>query len=218
MYSGPVLSDICAILQSLYIREAQIRSSLFPAPCDTDAEAPPALHVLAQSTLLMASTIPGASVIQLHDIDKNTSPKSIFPSADKRQSACNDTLMQICGQEQQDDQHDILRCPTCHIFAQSVVLHSINTESTITSACVAHCRKQVNDLQKALEAAHAEHMDYGFMQLQLQEHEFTSEQQGQVRPCLCPKYLHLTLTVNLCEACYSNLSVQGIDVRHVSML
>ncbi|KAL0018930.1 hypothetical protein WJX79_001773 [Trebouxia sp. C0005] len=41
------------------------------------------------------------------------------------------------------------------------------------------CRKQVTDLQQALDAAHAEHMDYDFLQLQLQECESASEQQTQ---------------------------------------
>ena len=57
--------------------------------------------------------------------------------------------------------------------------------STVLLA-LALCRVQVADLQQALEAAHAEHMDYEFLQLQLQEYEAASEQQTQASPKLVP--------------------------------
>ena len=41
----------------------------------------------------------------------------------------------------------------------------------------------MDDLQQALDAAHAEHMDYEFLQLQLQECESASEQQTQASSC-----------------------------------
>lgn len=58
-------------------------------------------------------------------------------------------------------------------------------DSTVLLA-LALCRVQVADLQQALEAAHAEHMDYEFLQLQLQEYEAASEQQTQASPELVP--------------------------------
>ena len=51
---------------------------------------------------------------------------------------------------------------------------------------LALCRTQVADLQQALDAAHAEHMDYEFLQLQLQEYEAASEQQTQASSQLVP--------------------------------
>lgn len=41
------------------------------------------------------------------------------------------------------------------------------------------CRQQVQELQHALEAAQAEHMDYAFLRLQLHDHEAASEHQQQ---------------------------------------
>ena len=44
-------------------------------------------------------------------------------------------------------------------------------------------REQLKGLQEALAAAQAEHMDYDFLQLQLQKYEATNEHQHQVPSC-----------------------------------
>lgn len=42
------------------------------------------------------------------------------------------------------------------------------------------CRSKVRELEAALDSAQAEHMDYEFLQLQLQELETTNADQHQV--------------------------------------
>ena len=42
-------------------------------------------------------------------------------------------------------------------------------------------RIQIKEAQQALAAAHADHMDYEFLQLQLHEYESTAERQQQVK-------------------------------------
>lgn len=60
------------------------------------------------------------------------------------------------------------------------------TANSTVPLALALCRTQVADLRQALDAAHAEHMDYEFLQLQLQEYEAASEQQTQASPKLVP--------------------------------
>ena len=74
----------------------------------------------------------------------------------------------------------------------------------------------MTDLQQALDAAHAEHMDYEFLQLQLQECESASEQQTQAssRHMLSASLLsdisqhwppHLCIEPAMHDYCISNL-------------